>query len=233
MPMPNRRRVPLVVGVVAVAWVAPRAARGDVTLTFSDKDATPANATVVPGGTFGVSVVLTETATTDRVSGVDYRLVASASNDFKLVSRTSTTSTFTPEVADASPSVAPVTLSPTNGSADLGGDRNGAADLVGPNGYNVADYSVMVLSSTPVGRYTVSFTGAGNFVLPTYSGSSAANFPTQQFTSTNAFTIDVVAAPEPTSAVLLAGPTVGLVTLARRRRRAADSAAAAESGTTD
>ncbi len=220
------RRASVCLGAAAaLALAAAPAARGAVSLTFTNSTATSATTTASPGSMFGFSVFLNESATTDDVSGLDYRLQVSSagSGDFRLSSRTSS-SAFTPEAADSSPSVAPVTFSPTNGATDLGADRNGAADLNGVSSTKVADYNVLILAGAPLGTYTFSFLGTGSLALPTYSG-GPPSYPTQQFASENSFTV-TVAAPEPTSWVTVAGSTAALVTLVRRPRRAGAGAAA-------
>ena len=180
---------------VALPLLGAAAAPGAVSLNFSDGDATPASTAVAAGVTFPVSVVLTESATADRVSGFDYRLQVNAagSGDFRIMSRATTTSLFTPEAPDASAAVAPVTLSPTSGTTDYGADRNGQADLAGVNTYDTADYTIRVLPGTPNGVYTLSFVPANT----TYSGATASNFPTLAFASTGTFTVTV---PEPATA---------------------------------
>ena len=232
MPKRSSRHTRVLVGLVLLLPLCVTAsASAAVSLAFTGIGGGAASTTIGPGGTFGLSVYLNESATTDRVSGLDYRVQVSANGVapngigyFKLVSRTST-SAFVPEAMDSSASVAPVNLSPTNGSADLGADRNGAADLTGVANTDVADYTLTLSNGTPVGNYTISFLGVGAFVLPTYSGSSANMYPTMQFTSENTFLV-TVAAPEPSSYVTAFAAVGGLLMLVRAPRRRAIPAAA-------
>ncbi len=146
-------------GTIFAAMVLAPAAGGwaAVTLNFVGPSMST-SANVSPGGTFAVDVVLGATSASDDITGVDYRLSASASKYFEIISRVST-GVLNPYNTDGSSNVKSVVLSPTSGSPDLGGNLpNGASDIRGGGAtFDLATYTIEALPATPTSVYTLSF----------------------------------------------------------------------------
>ena len=198
---------------VTLAFLLPLCTQAAVSLSLTDNDSTPNSTTVAPGATFPISAKLTETLTTEQISGVDYQIQASTNGYFKFLSRNSQVSgsLFTSANGFSDAQLTPVVLSPNNGT-DLGTSTASGNGAAGPNTYELADFSFQVLPTTPTGVYTLSF------IDTSYSGPppSYTSNVYGSFTTLGTFTV-TVAVPEPASTSLLALATARLAL--RRRTR--------------
>jgi hypothetical protein len=207
-----------------------------VSLVFSDNDATPNITTVIAGQSFnvGVKLISTSSASVDQVQSVDYFLQSTGpqAGIFTLTNRDATTGNPSPNPFDDFLNTNAVALNPPDAKLNPRNNVNLAAflrDVKAPIGNNygngtttynpalVANYTIAVAPNAAAGTYTLStFTNVGY---------SDANFTDHPFSAPptgspngNTFTVVVVAAPEPSTALLFGIGSLGM--LLRRRRRA-------------
>jgi hypothetical protein len=225
-------------GVIALAIFPALNSAGGVSLVFSDNDATPNATTVVAGQSFNVAVKLisTSSASTDQAVAVTYVLQSTGpqAGTFTLTGRDATTGN--PSANPFSDFVNPNSQVLNPPDAKLNPRNKIALDAVaadpkvsvgnnygnGLTTYNpalVATYSIAVDPNATPGVYTLTtFSNPG-------TGYSDPGFNDRTFVAPpvgspngNSFTVTVVAAPEPSTAILFGIGSVGM--LLRRRRRA-------------
>jgi hypothetical protein len=229
----------LTAAAVALGMVSASNAFAGVSLLLTDGDASPSSTTVTAGNSFPVNVTVlsTSTAPADQVIGFNYFLnqtsgptpgvftitsrntsgggAPGANNPFSFVINTDS------QVLDNSGPTFNATLNPRN-NVDLGASLNDVTKAVGKNNtpfnpYLVAAYTLAVSPNAAPGVYTITtFSPAGQ-------GYSDAQFNDRLFSAPPAntpynqtFSVTVVAAPEPTSAMLIGAVIVGF---GFRRRR--------------
>jgi hypothetical protein len=213
----------IIASAALAAITAAPAARGAVSLSISDGDATPTSRVVTPGSTFTVTVSLLSTA--EKLTGVDYYLqsTGAGAGKFRITDRNVGSSPFsdllkadtgdnnlTLGVEDSTVSL----LNPRNG-LDLGASINNVNAPLDPGAYTLASYTFSVPANLAPGTYLISTTsdaGTG------YVG-AAPLFPESGFNQQGTFTVTVNAPtnpiPEPAGGMVLFA-ACGFV--ARRRR---------------
>lgn len=203
-----------------------------VSLLVTDGDTTPSSASLTPGQQFTVTLQLQSgaTATTDRVTGFDTWVGASASNVLKLISRNTTVqSTYDYSVADAS--VPQETLSP-NGSTYHGATlASGKTAPANNTTVTLATFTFQVLpgaANQSLTLFPLELNDTSPPATPNF-GYYDLNNNINRFTTVNAtfpatgqtggtvgtsFQVNVV--PEPSMALVGAG-LLGALTLRRKR----------------
>ena len=163
-----------------------------VGLIFTDNDSTPNQTTASPGGVFPFSVKLSETLTSEQISGVDYQILASTSGVFEFLHRNSQAAgnAFSSPNGQSDSQLLPIVLNPSNGT-DLGTSTGSGLGIAGPGTFEVSDFSFEVLPGTPAGIYTLSFAATSDSGPP-------PNYSTGSFNSLGTFAV-TVSVPEPVS----------------------------------
>jgi hypothetical protein len=205
----RKAKLTLGAGIIAFA-LSFDASHAAITLSLTDNDGNPTVAQVEQGSPFTVKVTLTSTA--ELTTGLSYFLEENSAGNphLKIIARDITGSLYS-ELTSSNGAVLGATaslLNPRN-DFDLGAGIEDLNSPLGAGSYFVANITLLVLPTTPVGTYTLAFSTNS---VAAGAGPNFAEIPV----STLQYSV-VAQVPEPASALLLAAG--GFLFTARSRRR--------------
>lgn len=212
MKHPHRRhRAKLTVGAGLLALaVSIGVSHATIILSLTDTDGSPNSTIVAQGSSFTVTVKLTSTS--EQTTGLSYFLEENgAGNPHLQITGRNIAGSFYPELTTSNGQVLsfPGSLLNPRNDYDLGGGITDLNSPVGAGTFFVADITLLVLPSTPLGTYILAF-----------SPNSVAAGPGPDFAeiAVNTFSYNVVAqVPEPGSALFLGAGSLLLGIYSRRR----------------
>jgi hypothetical protein len=190
-------------GFVAICFGLIPACHGQVFLSLSDGDASPAVAFVAPGGSLTLTTMLQVTGTS-HVTAVDYYLEssASASGFFKIQAANRSASLFDDVYfSDTVVSTSPGSVLDPRNNSDLGASLDNISSPVGAGDYDLGIFMLSVDSLAAPGTYLISTVSQAG------TGWVDASFNDNPFSGHAAFTLTVI--PEPALGVTVIAFSLG------------------------